>query len=160
MASILWAMPLTYGRILLGPQYSMRWRERNRSVLVSQSFAHDTRIKSRSSPSLVNCRLLHLWVRTRTVLPVPHLHPAGGCILPCEFKLPCGHTCRSLVRCFVHSGTHSYLFLYLCSVTRTSTTTRAHCVTRTVLQELCALGLHKPAPASTPVEIVYSRSPT
>ena len=59
--------------------------------------------------------------------------------------------------------TQQYAFLpLLClfSVTRTSTTTRAHCVTRAV----CAWSVYASTLASdsvtNPVEIVYSRSPT
>ena len=110
--SISWEMLRTYGRILLGARSSMKWRNTTRLVSVSLSFARDTQKKSRTSPNLGNYRRLPLWVWAGITSSTPYLHPTGGCLLPCDFKLSCGHTCRSLVRksvlfTFVHFITAS-----------------------------------------------------
>ena len=87
-----------YGGILRGARSSMRWRKRARLASGFPSFAHDTQNKSRASPSLGNYQRSPHWVWRE----LHHRHltyiPKGGCLLPCEFKLPCGHTCRSTVR--------------------------------------------------------------
>ena len=84
----------------------------------------------------------------------------GGCTIPCEFKLSCGHICPSSVRNIFSTLVYFLIFLQLPSAIRTSTTTRARDVTRSAH----AWSVHVCILASdfvmNLVAIASSRSPT
>jgi len=157
--SISWVMLRTYGRILLGARSLMRWRKKARLASVSQSFVRDIQTKLSASLSPDNCRRSHPWVCTKATLSAPHSPLTGGCLIPCNFKLSCGHTCRSLVRKNLFPSVVCFFTFLTPSVMRTLITIRAHCVTKTV----CAWPAYVSTPASDSVirtvEIASSRFP-
>ena len=72
----------------------------------------------------------------------PYSRPTGGCLIPCGYKLSCGHICPSLVR----KGTFTAQCAFLPSSNDLVSCGPRQSQEYTLLRELCALSLHTPAP--------------